>query len=132
MSSSTENFVKDMDSFLASSEAAPIVYSEWVNLPRKLKKVIQQQMCNDKDLFKIFVYNKSRSIDRICPSCRKHYSAVNTTDNIQGDQTGLYTTGELEQALSGICSFECFQVLNGSDILNDWFGKIANEVHIVQ
>jgi hypothetical protein len=131
MSSSSENFINDIDSFLASSQAAPIVHSEWVNMPRKMKKSIRQQMCNNEDLFKIFIYNKSRSIDRICPYCHKHYSAVNTIHNIESDRTGLYTKGQLEQALSGICSLECFQALNGSNILNDWFGKIANKVYVI-
>lgn len=129
-SSSGENFINDIDAFLASSQAAPIVHSEWVNMPRKMKKAIQQQMCNDNNLFKIFIYNKSRSIDRICPHCHKHYSAVNTINNIEANRTGLYTKGQLEQALSGICSLECYQALNGSDILNDWFGKTADKVYL--
>jgi hypothetical protein len=131
MSSSTENFIKNIDTFLASSQAAPIVYSEWINMSQKKIKSIKQIMCNDEDLFKIFIYNKSRSIDRICPQCRKHYSAVNTLHTIETDRTGLYTKGQLEQALSGICSLECFQALNGSDVLNDWFGKIANKVYVI-
>jgi hypothetical protein len=130
MSSSSENFINNIDTFLASSQAAPIVHSEWVNMPRKMKKAIRQQMGNNEDLFKIFIYNKSRSIDRICPQCRKHYSAVNTINNIENDRTCLYTKGQLEQALSGICSLECFQILNGSNVLNDWFGKIADKVYI--
>lgn len=129
-SSSTENFIHDINAFLASSQAAPIAHSEWVNIPRKVKKVIRQQMGNNEDLMKIFIYNKSRSIDRICPHCHKHYSAVNTLSNIEGDRTGLYTKGQLEQALSGICSLECFQSLNGSNVLNDWFGKIANKAYV--
>jgi hypothetical protein len=129
-SSNSENFINDIDSFLASSQAAPIAYSEWVNMPRKMKKTIQQQMNNDKNLFKIFIYNKSRSIDRICPHCHKHYSAVNTVNNIENDRAGSYTKGQLEQALSGICSLECYQALNGSDVLNDWFGKIADKVYV--
>jgi len=132
MSSSSENFINNIDTFLASSQAAPIVHSEWVNLSRKMKKAIRQQMGNDEDLFQIFIYNKSRSIDRICPQCRKHYSAVNTLNNIETDQNGLYTKGQLEQSLSGICSLECFQALNGSDVLNDWFGKVADKVCIIQ
>jgi len=126
-----KKFINDIDSFLASSQAAPIVHAEWVDMPRKIKKVIRQQMSNNDELFKIFVYNKSRSIDRICPHCRQHYSAVDTINNIEADQTSLYTKGQLEQALSGICSLECFQALNGSNVLNDWFGKIANQVHIL-
>lgn len=131
MSSSNESFIHDIKSFLASSQAAPIVHSEWVNMPRKKKNSIRQLMCNNEDLFQIFIYNKSRSIDRICPHCHKHYSAINTLTNIENDQTGLYTKGQLEQALSGICSLECFQALNGSNELNDWCGKIVNKLYVV-
>ncbi|CAF3670389.1 unnamed protein product, partial [Adineta steineri] len=126
-SSFNENFIDDINAFLASSKVAPIVHEDWGYMPDNKKKAIRQLMGNNEDLFQIFVYNKSRSIDRICPRCRKHYSAVNTIDNIEADQTGLYTNGQLEQALSGICSFECFQALNGSNALNDWFGKIADQ-----
>lgn len=131
MSSSTINFINDIDTFLASSKAAPIVHSEWINMPRKKKQAIREMMDNNEDLFKIFIYNKSRSIDRVCPHCRKHYSAINTIDHIENDRSGLYTKGQLEQALSGICSFECFQALNGSNVLNDWFGKISDNVYVI-
>lgn len=132
MSSASVNYINDIDTFLASSQVAPIAHLEWINLPKKMKKTIKQQMCNNEDLYNIFIYNKSRSIDRICPQCRKHYSAVNTIHAIENDRHNTYTQGQLEQALSGICSLECFEALNGSTVLNDWFGKAADSVYLTR
>lgn len=130
--SSSDTYVTDLTAFLTSPEAAPISDPEWTCMSQPIMRAIREQFSNNEELFQIFVYNKSRSVDRICPYCRKHYQAIDTFKNIESNVTGSYTSLEFEQALSGICSLECFHGLNGSTAMDELFGKSADAVYIVQ
>ncbi|KAF8580571.1 hypothetical protein K439DRAFT_1636904 [Ramaria rubella] len=132
--------ILDIPSFLHSSHKAPLSTD-----PGRRGWASEESMSSLSQIFlalplgqttfELFIYNKTRDIDRICPSCRRWYRVGETLAFDPDGTIPAYRSFEefirrpicaippseennkvtVEQELSGICSSVCMGVMNNGD-----------------
>ncbi|TFK54015.1 hypothetical protein OE88DRAFT_1732743 [Heliocybe sulcata] len=114
--------VTNVSQFLASSYADPVGPSEehrgWVLGQDDVKRMFG----GAPDLGAIFLFNKQRETQRVCPACRRVYRVG---EGVAGTHLQTSSSERQEQELSGICSYPCAVVMGAADVM----GKSADELH---
>ena len=121
--------VRHVSTFLSSNSPAPISRDPekagWASqpLPSNLQQLRQHltQVPSGFDTFSLLVYNKSRDMDRVCPSCRRWYSVSEPecnygsyeefTSRSYGDNGVVSKAQREERDLSGICCKACMDIM---------------------
>ncbi|KZT19700.1 hypothetical protein NEOLEDRAFT_935965 [Neolentinus lepideus HHB14362 ss-1] len=115
-------YVTRVSQFLASSYADPVGPSEEHRGWTLGQDGITRMFGGAPDLGAIFLFNKQRETQRICPACRRVY---HVGEAIAGTNLQANSTERQEQELSGICSYPCAVVMGAAEVM----GKSADELH---
>ncbi|KZT32780.1 hypothetical protein SISSUDRAFT_1066657 [Sistotremastrum suecicum HHB10207 ss-3] len=113
-------FITDFPAFLQSKYADPIGTSDvnrsWSSSSSTSNDFIRFAFPSRPDVGRLFVYNKQRSSQRICPSCHRLYRIGDGSH--AGVQLPARCTDRAEQIQTGLCGYACAVDMGATGVLS--------------